>query len=255
MAEDHRPGISIRALIPNAVTAMALCTGLSGVWFAMQQQWASALAAVVVAGVLDALDGRIARLLKGESRFGAELDSLSDVLAFGATPALILYSWALHEMPRFGWTISVFFVLCAALRLARFNARIDADEQPHKSAGFNTGIPSPAGAGIASLPLMVWLVTEWDIARDWRLVAPWLLLVALGMISNVATFSWSSIKIRPSLRFMALAVVGLVAAGLITAPWETLIIITVAYIGLLPLSIIGYARVKRARRASAAQSA
>jgi CDP-diacylglycerol---serine O-phosphatidyltransferase len=234
---------------------MALCTGLSGVWFALQGLWASALAAVVVAGVLDALDGRIARLLKGESRFGAELDSLSDVLAFGATPALIIYSWALNEMPRFGWTISVFFVLCAALRLARFNARIDADDQPHKSAGFNTGIPSPAGAGIASLPLMVWIEFGAEASRDWRIVAPWLLLVALGMISNVATFSWSSIKIRPSLRFMALAIVGLVAAGLVVAPWFTLIIITVVYLGLLPLSVMSYARVKRSRRAAAAQSA
>mgnify|MGYP002780451625 CR=1 FL=1 len=246
---DGRPGISIRALIPNAVTAMALCTGFSGVWFALEGLWASALAAVVVAGVLDALDGRIARLLKGESRFGAELDSLSDVLAFGATPALIIYNWALQEMPRFGWTISVFFVLCAALRLARFNARIDADEQPHKSAGFNTGIPAPAGAGLAALPLMVWIVTGLDAARDWRIVAPWLLLVALGMISNIATFSWASIKIRPAMRFMALAVVGLVAAGLVTAPWETLIVITAVYIGLLPLSIVSYARVKRNRAA------
>jgi CDP-diacylglycerol---serine O-phosphatidyltransferase len=110
------PGISYRALAPNAVTAMALCTGLSGVWFSMQQRWDAALIAVVVAGILDALDGRIARLLKGESRFGAELDSLSDVIAFGVTPALIIYSWALQHMPRFGWTISIFFVLCTALR-------------------------------------------------------------------------------------------------------------------------------------------
>jgi CDP-diacylglycerol---serine O-phosphatidyltransferase len=249
MTEPHRPGISLRALAPNAVTAMALCTGLSGVWFAMQGLWANAIAAVVVAGVLDALDGRIARMLKGESRFGAELDSLSDVIAFGATPALIIYSWVLKDMPSFGWTISVFFVLCAALRLARFNAGIDADEQPHKSAGFNTGIPSPAGAGLASLPLIIWIQFGAEAARDWRIVAPWLLLVALGMISNIATFSWTSIKIRPAFRFISLAVIGLVGAGLITAPWFTLIIITGVYIALLPLSIVNYARVKRRRNA------
>jgi CDP-diacylglycerol--serine O-phosphatidyltransferase len=255
MTDEHRPGISLRALIPNAVTAMALCTGLSGVWFAMQGLWASALAVVIIAGVLDALDGRIARLLKGESRFGAELDSLSDVLAFGATPALIIYSWALEEMPRFGWSISVFFVLCAALRLARFNARIDADEQPHKSAGFNTGIPSPAGAGLASLPLMIWIEFGVEAARDWRIVAPWLLLVALGMISNIATFSWSSIKIRPSMRFMAVAVAGLTAIGLVVAPWFTLVMITAVYIGLLPLSIANYARIKRNRRVAGSEAA
>jgi CDP-diacylglycerol---serine O-phosphatidyltransferase len=255
MTEEHRPGISLRALIPNAVTAMALCTGISGVWFAMQGRWDAAVAAVVVAGVLDALDGRIARLLKGESRFGAELDSLSDVLAFGATPALIIYSWALADMPRFGWTISVFFVLCAALRLARFNARIDVEEQPHKSAGFNTGIPSPAGAGIALLPMIVWLEYGVEAARDWRIVAPWLLIVAFGMISNIATFSWSSIKVRRPMRFMALAVFGLVAAGLVAAPWVALIGITIVYIGLLPISIAGYARVMRGRRATPAQEA
>ncbi len=241
------PAISLRALAPNAVTAMALCTGLSGVWFAMQDRWDAALVAVVVAGVLDVLDGRIARLLKGESRFGAELDSLSDVIAFGATPALILYAWVLRDMPRFGWTISVFFVLCAALRLARFNARIDTDDQPHKMAGFNTGVPSPVGAGLALLPIMIWLETGSDWARDYRIIGPWLLLVALLMISNVATYSWSSIKIRRSVRFLALAAIGLIAILLITAPWIALIATCAIYSALLPFSIASYAKVKRAR--------
>lgn len=256
------PGISLRALAPNAVTAMALCTGLSGVWFAMQERWDAAVAAVVIAGILDALDGRIARLLKGESRFGAELDSLSDVISFGVTPALILYSWALQHMPRFGWTISIFFVLCAALRLARFNARIDNDDQPHKLAGFNTGVPTPAGAGLALAPLIVWLETQGqndldlsllgDWMRDYRIIGPWLLVSAVLMISNVATYSWSSIRIRPSFRFIALAALGLVGAILIAAPWVGLIVITLVYIGLLPFSVIGYAKVKRGRRANEA---
>ncbi len=256
------PGISLRALAPNAVTAMALCTGLSGVWFAMQERWDAAVAAVVIAGILDALDGRIARLLKGESRFGAELDSLSDVISFGVTPALILYSWALQHMPRFGWTISIFFVLCAALRLARFNARIDNDDQPHKLAGFNTGVPTPAGAGLALAPLIVWLETQGqndmdlsllgDWVRDYRIVGPWLLVSAVLMISNVATYSWSSIRIRPSFRFIALAALGLIVAILIAAPWVGLIVITLVYIGLLPFSVLGYAKVKRGRRANEA---
>jgi CDP-diacylglycerol---serine O-phosphatidyltransferase len=252
--DPTRPGISLRALAPNAVTAMALCTGLSGVWFAMQDRWDAALVAVVVAGVLDAMDGRIARLLKGESRFGAELDSLSDVIAFGATPALILYSWALQHMPRFGWTICLFFVLCAALRLARFNARIDNDDQPHKSAGFNTGVPSPAGAGLALLPLAIWLESGAEWARDYRLIGPWILLCAVLMISNVATFSWSSLKVRPAWRFIALAGIGLLAATLIAAPWVGLIAISAVYAGLIPLSVLSYAKVKRARRVAAVAS-
>lgn len=246
-----RPGISLRALAPNAVTALALCTGLSGAWFALQGRWENAVAAIVVAGVLDAMDGRIARMLKGESRFGAELDSLSDVIAFGATPALIIYMWVMQDMPRFGWTLSVFFVLCAALRLARFNARIDTEDQPHKSAGFNTGVPSPAGAGLALLPMMVHFETQWAWVQDYRIVAPWLTIVAALMISNVATFSWSSIKVRPSFRFLALAAVGLFGATLIAAPWVALIGASIIYAGLLPFSMISYAKVKRARRASA----
>ena len=253
--KTSRPGISLRALAPNAVTAMALCTGLSGVWYAMLERWDAALIAVVVAGVLDAMDGRIARMLKGESRFGAELDSLSDVIVFGATPALIIYSWAIKPLhgldpPRFGWTICLFFVLCAALRLARFNARIDMDDQPHKSAGFNTGVPSPAGAGLALLPLTIWLETKADLAMDWRLVGPWLLLCAVLMVSNVPTYSWTSLKIRPAWRFFALAVVGLIGAMLIAEPWIALIIISVIYVGLIPFSIFSYAKVKRARLAA-----
>ncbi len=245
---SSRPGIPLRALAPNAVTALALCTGLSGAWFAMQGRWENAVAAIVIAGVLDAMDGRIARMLKGESRFGAELDSLSDVIAFGATPALIMYMWVMQDMPRFGWTISVFFVLCAALRLARFNAQIDTENQPHKSAGFNTGVPSPAGAAMALLPMMIWFETGADWVRDYRFIAPWLLLSALLMISNVATYSWSSIKVRRSLRFMALAVLSLFTATLVAAPWVALIGVGFIYIALLPLSVMSYARVKKAQR-------
>ena len=247
-AHSSRPGIPLRALAPNAVTALALCTGLSGAWFAMQGRWENAVAAIVIAGVLDAMDGRIARMLKGESRFGAELDSLSDVIAFGATPALIIYMWVMQDMPRFGWTISVFFVLCAALRLARFNAQIDTDNQPHKSAGFNTGVPSPPGAALALLPMMIWFETEAEWVRDYRLLAPWLLLCAFLMVSNVATYSWSSIKIRRSLRFMALAAVSLFVATLVAAPWVALIGVGILYAGMLPFSMMSYARVKKSQR-------
>jgi len=247
-AHSSRPGIPLRALAPNAVTALALCTGLSGAWFAMQGRWENAVAAIVIAGVLDAMDGRIARMLKGESRFGAELDSLSDVIAFGATPALIIYMWVMQDMPRFGWTISVFFVLCAALRLARFNAQIDTDNQPHKSAGFNTGVPSPPGAALALLPMMIWFETGAEWVRDYRLLAPWLLLCAFLMVSNVATYSWSSIKIRRSLRFMALAVVSLFVATLVAAPWVALIGVGILYSGMLPFSMISYARFKKSQR-------
>ena len=156
----RRRGIPLRAVVPNAVTVLALCCGLTGVRFAIGGEWEKAVVAVLLAGVLDGIDGRIARLLKGSSRFGAELDSLSDVTAFGVAPTLILYLWALQHLPgRLGWVIALANAIACALRLARFNAQIDADEQPHKKHGYLTGIPAPAGAGLTLAPLYVhfWL--------------------------------------------------------------------------------------------------
>jgi CDP-diacylglycerol--serine O-phosphatidyltransferase len=152
-------GLSLRAVIPNAITAAALCSGLTGIRFAIEGLWGQALFAIVLAGVLDALDGRMARLLKAQSRFGAELDSLADSLSFGMAPALVLFLWSLQDLPRLGWFAALGFAICCALRLARFNAQIDTEEQPHKSAGFLTGVPAPVGAGLAFLPMFLWLAS------------------------------------------------------------------------------------------------
>jgi CDP-diacylglycerol--serine O-phosphatidyltransferase len=245
-----RGGIAFRALAPNAVTALALCFGLTGIRFAVGGEWDKALASVIFAGVLDGMDGRIARLLRADSRFGAELDSLSDVTAFGVAPAVIIFLWSLTDAPQFGWTAALALALACALRLARFNAQIDADEQPHKSAGFLTGVPAPAGAGLAFVPVYLWLVTGMAIFRSWYVTMPWVLFVALLMISSVATFSWSSLRIRRSSRLFAIAGIGLLGAALVTNPWVTLLVIALIYLAVLPFSIASYARVKR-RRASA----
>ena len=255
-----RRGISLRAVAPNAVTALALSFGLTGIRFAISaagpsgetKDWALAIGAITIAGVLDGLDGRIARALKGESRFGAELDSLSDAIAFGVAPALILYLWSLQAQPKFGWICALALAVCCALRLARFNARIDVADQPHKSAGFLTGVPAPAGAGLALAPLYVWLETELTVFRDPFLVAPWLVFVAILMVSNLATFSWGSIRLRREYRLMAIVGIGLFGAALISEPWITLIGITIAYLAVIPFSIRSYARVKRAKAAATA---
>jgi CDP-diacylglycerol--serine O-phosphatidyltransferase len=233
---------------PNAVTATALCFGLTGVRFGISGDWERAVASIVIAGVLDGLDGRIARLLRGESRFGAELDSLSDVIAFGVAPALILYLWALHAMPQqTGWVFSLCLALACALRLARFNANIDVDEQPHKSAGFLTGVPAPAGAGLAFVPLYLWLVTGFEIFRQWYVVAPWAVFVAFLMISNIATYSWSALRLRKTIRLEVIALAALVATTLMTNPWLTLLAICFFYVALIPFGMVSYARVRRAR--------
>jgi CDP-diacylglycerol--serine O-phosphatidyltransferase len=240
-------GIPLRSIPPNAITALALCFGLSGVLFAIKGDWEKALASVVFAGVLDGMDGRIARLLRANSRFGAELDSLSDVTAFGVAPTLIMFLWSLQYAPKFGWIAALALAVCCALRLARFNARIDADEQPHKSAGFLTGVPAPVGAGLAFAPMYIWLVTGNDDFRLWYVTMPWLVVVALLMISNIATFSWGSLRLRQSYRLFALAGVGLLVAALITEPWLTLLAVSALYVALIPFSMAAYARVKRRR--------
>jgi len=238
-------GIPLRAFAPNAITILALCSGLTGVRFGIDGEWAAAITMIIVAGVLDGMDGRIARLLRAQSKFGAELDSLSDVIAFGVSPAMILFLWSLQYAPKFGWTAALALAVCCALRLARFNSRMDADFQPHKSAGFMTGIPAPAGAGLSFVPVYLWLVTGDDLFRQWYLVMPWALGVAMLMISAIPTYSWSSFRLRRSWRLFALAGVGLFGAALVTAPWWTLLGVCAVYLTLLPFGIASYARVKR----------
>lgn len=267
-------GLTLRALIPNAITASALCFGLTGIRFAITaagnhadgpvanlatspaattglplDDWEKAVLAVLLAGVLDGIDGRIARLLKAQSRFGAELDSLSDAISFGVAPALILFLWSLQDLPRLGWFAALAFAICCVLRLARFNARIDMVEQPHKSAGFLTGVPAPAGAGLAFLPLFLWLATGNDMFREPIFVSAWLVLIAFLLISSLATLSWTSLRPRRSIRLELIAGIALVGAALLTETWLTLVAIDAVYLLLIPYGVWRYARVRRLRAA------
>jgi CDP-diacylglycerol--serine O-phosphatidyltransferase len=239
----------LRAVVPNAITALALCVGLTGVRFALAGEWERAIAAIVAAALLDGMDGRIARALRGQTRFGAELDSLSDVIAFGVAPAIILHWWSLQHLPRFGWIFALAYVACMALRLARFNARIDVEDQPHKSAGFLTGVPAPAGAGLLLLPIYLWLASDrqWTWLQDWRLVGPWAAFVAFLVISSLATFSWGSLRIRRNVRLEAIVIIALVGGALISAPWHTMSLAAAIYLVLIPFSMWSYARVRRLR--------
>lgn len=255
-----RRGIPLRTVPPNAITALALCFGLTGIRFAISaagadgvpEDWVKAIGSIIIAGILDGIDGRVARMFKGESRFGAELDSLSDVIAFGVSPALIIYLWSLQHFPRFGWFCALAFVVCQALRLARFNARIDVEDQPHKSAGFLTGVPAPAGAGLCFLPLYLWIVTENEWFRAPIVVAPWVVFIAVLMISNVATFSWGSVRLRRNIRLEAILLVALIGTALFAEPLWTLIIVSIGYVALIPFSIRSYAKVRQRRAAEAA---
>lgn len=243
-------GIPLRAIIPNAVTALALCAGLSGIRFAIAEQWELAVTMVLVAAILDGIDGRIARMVRGESRFGAELDSLSDAISFGVSPALILFLWSLREVPRLGWAVALVYALFCALRLARFNAAIDHTHQPHKSAGYLTGVPAPAGAALAMVPMYLWISTDEPIFRSPVLVAPWVAFVALLMVSSLATWSGASMRVRQRIRFEVVAVLVVVAAALVSAPWPTLTVLALIYLATIPLAMRGYRRVRRLREAA-----
>lgn len=254
--EGDRKGIPLRAVVPNAVTALALCVGLTGVRFATAGEWESAMYAIVAAAVLDGMDGRIARALRGQTRFGAELDSLSDVISFGVAPAIIVHLWALQEWRGTGWVFALAYAVCMALRLARFNANIDSEEQPHKSAGFLTGVPAPAGAGLMLLPILIWLASDrqWEWLRDPWVMAPWSALIAFLAISNIATFSWGSLRLRRNVRLEAIVGIALVGGAVLSEPWITLSASGLLYLALIPFSMMSYAKVRRLR-AEAAQPA
>ena len=253
--------LPIRALIPNAITVAALCAGLTAIRLAIQGNYQGAVLAVVLAGLLDMLDGRVARLIRGSTRFGAELDSLSDNAAFGVAPALIIYFWTLHELPRFGWIIALAHAICAALRLARFNAQLDMDDQPHKRHGFLTGVPAPVGAGITLTPLFLYF---WLEPLSYNINEPLLgagaaaivtALSAFLMISNVPTFSWKLVRPSRSLRIAVLLFVALYVGALLEAPFMTLALTSVLYVLTIPFSMLRYRKVRRRAQAEAASPA
>lgn len=239
-----RSGIPLRMMIPNAMTVLALCFGLTGARFATLGNWEKAVGAIILAGVLDGMDGRVARLLRGSSRFGAELDSLSDVIAFGVSPAIIIYFWTLHGLGGVGWIVALSLTVCCALRLARFNANLDVDNQPHKQAGFLTGVPSPVGAGLALSPIFLdnWLET--DIFRTPIVAAVIVGATSFLMVSNLPTYSWKSVHLRRDMRLFALLGIGLFAASLFTATWGTLSLLSLGYAASIYFSVQSYRQLK-----------
>ena len=245
-------GLTLRALVPNAITSAALCSGLTGIRFAIGGDFHSAVLAVMLAGLLDGIDGRVARLMKAQSRFGAELYSLSDAIAFGVGPALILYLWSLSAVPRYGWFAALALAVSCALRLARFNASIDLPGQPHKAAGFMTGVPAPVGAGLAFLPLYLWFASGLDLLRHPIIVGPWALLIAFLMISNLPTLGWGALRPRRAIRLEVIALAGMLTVALLTEPWLTLVGICAIYLVLMPVGVWRYRRIMQ-QRAGAGQ--
>jgi CDP-diacylglycerol--serine O-phosphatidyltransferase len=234
--------IPVRTLLPNMITLLALCAGLTAIRLSMEGKIEWALAAIVFAGVLDGIDGRVARMLKGTSRFGAELDSLADFVNFGVAPALILYFWGLHELKSAGWIAALVFAICAALRLARFNVMIDDPNKPAWSGNFFTGIPAPAGALTVLLPIYLYFL---GVSNN--LVTIWFtffytLAIALLMVSRLPVFSGKRVgkRVPPEMVLPLFVVFVLVLALLISYPWEMLTLGTVVYLACLPFGWLSH---------------
>lgn len=249
--------LPLNTLAPNILTIIALCSGLTAIRFALLGQFKFAVLAIFIAAFFDMLDGRVARLLKGASRFGAELDSLSDFLSFGVAPAMVLYFWCLHELGsgNTGWLVVLAYSVCTALRLARFNTALDDDDKPQWTGSFFTGIPSPAGAGIALLFLIVSLELENDFFRSPALNALWLLFAGGLMISRVPTFSFKRVRVPREYVGFVLLGAGLLVAALFNQPWLTLAAMGLAYLGSIPFAVKAHDKLKRADAAAAAAPA
>lgn len=246
--------LSFNRIFPNMITLLALCAGLTSIRYAFNDQWDRAVLAIVIAGMLDGLDGRIARLLRGTSEFGAELDSLADAISFGVAPALVLFLWAMHDAGGIGWAVCLLHAVCTVLRLARFNTMIGQD-LPHWAHNYFTGVPSPGGAGIALMPMFFWLLTDERIFRHWAVAGIFLTAAALLMVSRVPIFSGKHMRLKPQLVVPLMVGVGVLAGLLWAEPWATLSFIGLAYIALIPMSVWSYRRLQIGEEAAQAASA
>lgn len=238
--------VGLPRLIPNLMTLIALAAGLTAIQYAWDSYWDKAVIAILIAAILDAMDGATARMLNATSEFGAQLDSLSDFLAFGVAPSIILYSWILEESGKIGWMAMLIFAAACALRLARFN--VTQKELPAWKKGFFSGVPAPAGAGLALMPLIVWIqeprfFAEYAFASP--LVGLWTIFIAAMMVSRIPTFSTKIIKVPSKFAVPVLAFAALMIAALVHAPWQTLTILGIAYMIAIPFAIIHFRKLQK----------
>lgn len=237
---ERLKGISVANLIPNMLTVMALCAGLTAIRFSLVDRYHEAVLFVLLAALFDGLDGRLARLLKSTSKLGAELDSLADLVSFGVAPALILYHWAMQDAGQVGWLVMLLVPVCAALRLARFNVMMGASDLPPYAYNYFVGVPAPAAAGIVLLPLMA----SFDIDGEWIsspwLIGAWALMVSGLMVSTVPTFSLKRMRVPQKSVFFVLIGMAILVTLLLTRTWSTLTAVGLLYLCSIPVSVWRY---------------
>jgi CDP-diacylglycerol--serine O-phosphatidyltransferase len=245
-------GPSFNRMVPNLMTMLGLCAGLTSMRFGLEGRFGSAAVAIVVAAVIDGLDGRLARLLKATSRFGAEFDSLSDFLCFGVAPPFVLFLWSLQRGGAYGFAPCVMFSVCMALRLARFNASLEGAPKPAYAYNFFTGVPAPAGAGLALFPLFLGLEAK-ALGLGWLLnaaqhplfCAVMLIGTSLLLVSTLPIWSFKNFKVPSEYVLPLLLGTGAYAAVLLADPWAALAAAGLIYLGMLPFSVRSFRRLRR----------
>jgi CDP-diacylglycerol--serine O-phosphatidyltransferase len=239
-------------MVPNIMTLLGLCAGLTAMRFALEQRFGAAAVAITVAGCIDGIDGRLARLLKAVTRFGAEFDSLADFLCFGVAPAFVIYLWSLEPLRGFGFAPCLMFAVCMALRLARFNAAIDGAPPPAYTYNFFTGVPAPAGAGLALFPLFLGLEAQ-SLGWEWLahfahfplFCASILIATALLLVSTLPVWSFKNFKVPAEYVLPLLLGIGTFTALLVADPWAALAALGLFYMAMLPFSVRSFRRLKR----------
>lgn len=252
--------LPLHKMIPNMITLTAMASGMTAIRFAITgkieggSKWEMAAIAIVAAAFMDAFDGAAARILKAQSKLGAELDSFSDFVCFGVAPAIVVYLWSLQGMGKWGWPIALIFAMATALRLARFNIATDEKDPNDPMTKYFTGVPSPMGAGLAILPMILtFQIDASDNYADYilpyindpRVIGGWMLLTAAMMVGPFPTFSTKQIKIPYRAKVPALALFSILIVSLINAPWPTLTLFFLVYLLLLPVGILHYMRKKK----------
>jgi CDP-diacylglycerol--serine O-phosphatidyltransferase len=245
-------GPSFNRMIPNLMTMLGLCAGLTSMRFGLEGRFGAAAVAIAVAAVIDGLDGRLARLLKATSRFGAEFDSLSDFLCFGVAPPFVLYLWSLERGGAYGYAPCLMFAVCMALRLARFNASLDGAPKPAYAYNFFTGVPAPAGAALALFPLFLGLEAK-SLGLEWLLsaaqfplfVAAVLIGTSLLLVSTLPIWSFKNFKVPSAYVLPMLLGTGAYAAVALADPWAALAAAGLIYLGMLPFSVRSFRRLRR----------
>jgi CDP-diacylglycerol--serine O-phosphatidyltransferase len=245
--------IPVRALLPNLVTLLSLCLGLTAIRIAVEGKFELAIAAIVLAAILDGLDGRIARFLQSTSRFGAELDSLADFVNFGVAPAIVLYFWGLSSLRSAGWIAALVFAICTSLRLARFNVMLDDPNKPPYAGNFFVGVPAPAGALIVMLPVYLELIGLPRTGVSPAFALLYTIGIALLMVSSLPTWSGKRVSARVPRDYVLpiFVLVVLLVALLVSYPWELLTAGTVAYLACIPFAYMHYKKLEHAHLAAA----